>query len=210
MSSVCLIYTEWGLSSELVLDKDSEDEGCDRRASKWGKKEDRGHSELEYLASTWSCSGCRLASMQTLWHKVATLWLVFCFSWSRWLFSITSFSLSDFCDQSAHNDLGNASKWTDMDNNTQTNVSLPVCWFHTAGCKCTPVSSCGSAEQPVGSCCVASCRGQSRAAPGSSPSASEAAGSRSCSGPWSTPQRMASESSDKQKRMDLIDNCPFF
>lgn len=71
---------------------------CERSELMWGKTEESGQSGEVYLASTWSCSGCRLASLQTLWHKVETLWHVFSFSWPSWLFSMISFSLSAFCE----------------------------------------------------------------------------------------------------------------
>lgn len=69
---------------------------CERSASMWGKKEDSGQSGEVYFANTWSCSGRRLASLQTLWHNVEKLWQVFDFSWLSWLFSVISFSLSVF------------------------------------------------------------------------------------------------------------------
>lgn len=72
--------------------------GCERSASMWGQKEASGQSGEEYLANTWSCSGWRLASLQTLWHNAETVWHVFNFSWLSWLFSINNFSLSVFCD----------------------------------------------------------------------------------------------------------------
>lgn len=71
---------------------------CERSELMWGKTEESGQSGEVYLANTWSCSGCRLASLQTLWHKAETLWHVFNFSWSSWLFSVISFSLSAFCE----------------------------------------------------------------------------------------------------------------
>lgn len=85
----------WELTAEVKSEAWSWGD-CERSASMWGKKEDRGQSEEVCLANTWSCSGLRLASSQTFWHKAETLWHVFNFIWLRWLLSVISFSLSVF------------------------------------------------------------------------------------------------------------------
>lgn len=165
---------------------------CERSELMWGKTEESGQSAEVYLANTWSCSGCRLASLQTLWHKAETLWHVFNFSWPSWLFSMISFSLSAFCEmhttqQSKHYAL-ERKEYSFIEGNM---FPLPVWWFHTADCICSLAFSCGSAEQRGGSCCAVSCRGRTPAVLVWRRVASAAAGSRFCSNPRPSRQRTA-------------------
>lgn len=80
---------------------------------------------------------------------------------------------------------------------TQT-IFSPVSRFHTPGCVCSQASACGSGGLRSGFCSVCGCHARRRAALVSSTAASASAGSRSCSGTRSDPQRAAAPSGGKQ------------